>query len=282
MLGIKVFQNKNIQICKYCQGHFIKNNIPPRSKLNNMDPGNVPKEIAVLTPMEKMFITLVKVFQTVVKLGAVGKHTPHQNSRLSALKGNAIHLPLPLEQTLKQLEEETDFTKIPGQYIITHHIKDNQILLRNLVDIDKVYDALCWLKENNPFYKDIIIPPRQLLFSDVSNELPPIPTNTCDLQSTGENNSNLDLPSSKPINTNTEDTTAINEDSINTENVIENLNEPIEENPTKMIEMISHLEAEGQIEHYSVNDIDLKGKSLIDADNLYKFIKIYAKPLSYK
>ena len=80
MLGIKVFQNKNIQICKYCQGHFIKNIIPPRSKLNNMDPGNVPNEIAVLTPMEKMFITLVKVFQTVVKLGAVGKHTPHQNS----------------------------------------------------------------------------------------------------------------------------------------------------------------------------------------------------------
>ena len=102
---------------------------------------------------------------------------------------------------------------------------------------------------------------------------------TCDLQSTGENNSNLDLPSSKPINTNTEDTTAINEDNINTQNVIENLNEPIEENPTKMIEMISHLEAEGQIEHYSVNDIDLKGKSLIDADNLYNFIKTDANPL---
>ena len=339
MLGIKVFQDNNIQICKYCQLHFNRNNIPPRSKLNNMDPGNVPKEIDDLTEIERMFITPVKVFQTVVKLGAVGKHTPHQNSRLSALKGNAIHIPLPLEQTLKQLEEETDFTKIPGQYIITHHIKDNQFLLRNLVDLDKVYDALCWLKEYNPFYKDINIPPRQSLFSDVSSDLQPTPTNTCNVPSSDENNSDLDLPtrklhdtnlchdpgknislqtnssdrdvqimaarteglsskdgnnamkshnangsnnSPKPINSNTEDTTAINEVERNTQNVTENLNEPIEESPTKMIEMINHLEAKGQIEHYCANDIDLKGKSLIDADNLYKFIKIDADPLSYK
>ena len=38
-----------------------------------MDLGDSPKEIQILTPIELMFISKVKVFQTVIKLGAVGK-----------------------------------------------------------------------------------------------------------------------------------------------------------------------------------------------------------------
>ena len=196
LLGIKIFENNNVKICKGCQINYNDNKIPPRSRLNNMDRGEVPKEIAVLTPIELMFISRVKVFQSVVKLGAVGKHAPH-NSRLSALKGNAIHLPLPLEQTIKQLEEETDFTKIPDNYIITHQIKNDELLLRNLVSLDNVHAALCWLKENNPFYKDINIPPKQLLFSDVSTVQSPIQKITCDLSSSDENDSDMDIESCK-------------------------------------------------------------------------------------
>ena len=127
-----------------------------------------------------------KVFQTVVKLGTVGRRVPYK-PRLSALKGNAIHIPLPLQQTIKQLEKETDFTQIPANYIIMQHIKDNELLMRNLVDLPRVHKALAWLKKNNPIYEDIIIPPRQLLFSDVLPVEYPISSNTCDLTYLDEN-----------------------------------------------------------------------------------------------
>ena len=195
MLNINNFNDRNntIAICSYCTRHCNDQKIPPRSKLNNMDPGEVPREIADLTPIELMFISQVKVFQTVIKLGAVGKHAP-QHSRLSALKGNAIHMPLPLEQTIKQLEEETDFTKIPANYIITHHIKENdELILRNLVDLDKVYEALVWLKKYNDSYKHIKIPiNRELLFSSVLSKESSVPTHTTDSTLSCNNDSGLD------------------------------------------------------------------------------------------
>ena len=342
MLGIEIFEDNSIQICNYCKTNFNRNIIPPRSKLNNMDPGNIPKEIAVLTPIELMFISTVKVFQTVVKLGAVGKHAP-QNSRLSALKGNAIHIPLPLEQTIKQLEREIDFTKIPANYIITHHIKNDELLLRNLVNLDNVHAALCWLKEHNPIYKDIDIPPRPLLFSEVLSEEAPIPTNSCEMSSSDESNSDMDLaqykldgtnichdppknlslqsnlsnrnvqilpvgteclspreeenvvkygkiPTAntasnnhiKPRNSDTNKINEVNEVEKNPENMVENLEELIESNPTKMIEKLTSLQAQGQIEQFSVSDIDLQAKSIIHVDNFYTLIKIESAPLSYK
>ena len=156
MLKIRVFEGNNIQICNYCKKLYNENKVPPRSKLNNMDRGETPKEIEVLTPIELRFIALAKVFQTVVKLGPIGKHAP-PNSRLSALKGNAIHLPLPLQRTIEQLEEETDFTKIPGNYIITHQIKNEEILMRNLVNLDHVHAALSWLKKIILFIRALIV-----------------------------------------------------------------------------------------------------------------------------
>ena len=40
--------------------------------------------------------------------------------------------------------------------------------MRNLVDINKVYRALVWLKNNNEFYKDIDLPSRpELLFTSL-------------------------------------------------------------------------------------------------------------------
>merc|ERR1712055_120175 len=87
LLDIDSFKNENIAICYYCVLKYNTDQIPPRSRLNNMDLGICPKEITRLTPIELMFISKAKVFQTVIKLGAVGRNVP-QNSRLSALKGN--------------------------------------------------------------------------------------------------------------------------------------------------------------------------------------------------
>ena len=310
MLGIEIFEDKNIQICSYCQRLFNMNQIPPRSKLNNMDRGEVPMEIDILTNIEKMFIAQVKVFQTVVKLGPVGRRVPYK-PRLSALKGNAIHIPLPLQQTIKQLEKETDFTKIPGEYIIMQRIQNNELLLRNLVHLPRVHKALAWLKKYNPLYKDIIIPPRQLLFSDVLPEESHIPSNTCDLTYSDENDMDVQIQPAgtecplskdeltvvnndntqvadtvrndcvKPSNDNTQDNILINE----IEKTSETVDKPLEDgesNPTKMIQKLSSLEVQNDLEHFSVVPNDLHGKITMDYDNFYKFLNIDTEPLSYK
>ena len=334
MLVIEHLKGKNIQVCNYCVTNYNKNKIPPRSKLNDMDPGDVPKEIAVLTPIELMFIAPVKVFQTVVKLGAVGKHVPH-NSRLSALKGNAIHIPLPLEQTIKQLQQETDFTKIPAKYIITHHIKNDELLLRNLVNLDNVHAALMWLKKNNPIYKEINIPTRpESLFSSVLSK------ESSDLLSSGDNESDLDsgsqtlnssnachIPKKKiplqskssdmevqsmpadskcPSQSNEEtvlidgkdqeDVTASNDHIIptnrdtdetsvninvqkNPESMIEALEEDTESNRIKMIKKLSSHQVQSLFEQYSVVNNDREGKTIMESENFFQFIRINAPPL---
>ena len=261
-----------------------------------MDPGEVPKDISALTPIELIFIAKAKVFQTVIKLGAVGKNVP-SNSRLSALKGNAIHMPLPLEQTIKQLDEDTDFTKIPANYIMTHHIKDDELLLRNLVNLDKVYAALAWLKNKNPFYRDINLPNRpELLFTSVMREKSPVPTHTCELASSSDDDTDLELAASKSGNPSNEETIVKNGkdqngESTNNENVkprnsdiddfnvIDNVEhipevseDDYENNPSKMIQKLSSLQIQSLLEQYSVVDNNLQGKSIMDVENFYKFL----------
>ena len=80
-------------------------------------------------------------------------------------------MPLPLEHTLKQLEDEIGFLDLPSNYIMIHQVKEDEILIRNLVNLKNVYDALVWLKNNNELYHDIKIPQtHELLFSSLSNK----------------------------------------------------------------------------------------------------------------
>ena len=297
MLGIDSFRDENIKICNYCVTNYNNNKIPPRSKLNNMDPGDLPKEIEILTPLELMFISKAKVFQTVIKLGAVGKNVP-QNYRLSALKGNCIHMPLPLQHTIKQLSEDIDFSKIPSNYIMTHQIKDNELLLRNLVNLNKVYEALVWLKNNNDFYKHIDIPARpDLLFTSLPSEQIQVPSHPSEMASShltdSDNEENVvnngkdqidDSASNNRLttkHTNTNEGSVIN-DHANDPEVIEQNEHDGENDISNMIQKLSSLQCQNMMEQYSVIDSDLQGKSIMDADNLYELLKIDAEPISHK
>ena len=98
-------------------------------------------------------------------------------------------MPLPLEQTIKQLDEDIGFSDLPSNYIMTHQIKGDELLLRNLVDINKVYRALVWLKNNNEFYKDIDLPSRpELLFTSLPDHQ--IPSYSNNLEASHDKNPN--------------------------------------------------------------------------------------------
>ena len=103
------------------------------------------------------------------------------------------------------------------------HIKDNELLMRNLVDLPRVHKALAWLKKNNPIYEDIIIPPRQLLFSDVLPVEYPISSNTCDLTYLDENDIDVQImPSETECPLSKNEVTVVNNDSTQVADIVRN------------------------------------------------------------
>ena len=164
--NLKNHPTKHLQgltICKSCRIVLNKGEIPSNSVMNNMFTGETPEVLKVLNPIELMFVSRTKCFQTIVKPGPISSKLPH-GDRLNALKGNLIHLPLSTATTTKRLYESKnksvteslldveDLVQLYGQ-----PTKDKKIW-NHIVDRKKVHAALTWLHENNPNYKDIIVP----------------------------------------------------------------------------------------------------------------------------
>lgn len=72
--------------------------------------------------------------------------------------GRTFHLPLPIEETLKKLPNSDDTILNNELFILVRSIPSTKKKIwENLVDVNKIYNALIWLKENNHLYSNIII-----------------------------------------------------------------------------------------------------------------------------
>ena len=149
-----------LSICNSCRITLNKGEIPANSMMNNMFTGETPEVLKVLNPIELMFVSKTKCFQTIVKPGPISSKLP-QSERLSAIKGNLIHLPLSTSSTAAKLYGKSaterlfdveDLVQLYGQ-----PTKDKKVW-NHIVDRKKVHAALIWLFENNPNYKEIIVP----------------------------------------------------------------------------------------------------------------------------
>ena len=152
-----------LTFCNSCRLVLNKGEIPANSLLNNMYTGETPEVLKVLNPIELMFVSRTKCFQTIVKPGPISSKLP-QSERLNALKGNLIHLPLSTASTTKRLFESTDKSATDQLFDVEDLVqlygqpnKDRKIW-NHVVDRKKVHAALTWLHENNLNYKDIIVP----------------------------------------------------------------------------------------------------------------------------
>ena len=152
-----------LTICKSCRLALNKGEIPPNSLMNNMFTGETPEVLKVLNPIELMFVSRTKCFQTIVKPGPISSKLP-QSERLNALKGNLIHLPLSTASTTNRLYGSAEKSETDRLFDVEDLVqlygqpnKDKKIW-NHIVDRKKVHAALTWLHENNPNYKDIIVP----------------------------------------------------------------------------------------------------------------------------
>ena len=149
-----------LSICRSCRESLNKGEIPANSMMNNLYVGETPEVLKVLNPIELMFVSKTKCFQTIIKPGPISSKLP-RSERVSAVKGNMIHLPLSTSSTAETLYKsatERLFEEAEDNVLLYGKPKKDREVWNHIVDRKKVLAALKWLCENNPNYKDIVVP----------------------------------------------------------------------------------------------------------------------------
>ena len=149
-----------LSICNSCRKSLNKGEIPANSMMNNLYVGETPEVLKVLNPIELMFVSKTKCFQTIIKPGPISSKLP-RSERLSAVKGNMIHLPLSTSitaETLYKSATERLFEEAEDNVLLYGKPNKDREVWNHIVDRKKVLAALKWLCENNPNYKDIVVP----------------------------------------------------------------------------------------------------------------------------
>ena len=149
-----------LSICRSCRDSLNKGEIPANSMMNNLYIGKTPEVLKVLNPIELMFVSKTKCFQTIIKPGPISNKLP-RSERLSAVKGNMIHLPLSTSitaETLYKSATERLFEEAEDNVLLYGKPNKDREVWNHIVDRKKVLAALKWLCEHNPNYKDIVVP----------------------------------------------------------------------------------------------------------------------------
>ena len=137
--------------------------MPCRCILNGLITEPVPKELQVLDPLSKQLIQRGKAFQALFRLGTYTGKVPHYNA-LKACKGTVFFLPLPLEKTLKTIDEVHNNKSGEGlaglpdpelYIIINGKPSRNKILWQSVVNVEHVKAAVEKLREINWLYADV-------------------------------------------------------------------------------------------------------------------------------
>ncbi|KAK3916579.1 Cysteine--tRNA ligase [Frankliniella fusca] len=140
---------------RYCHYLFTKD--------NNMDPGIVPNELTGLTYIEKQLICRVHPVFSVYKVNRVQYK----------YKGQVINFP----QNVQTVADKLPHLVADLNNLVVVKLTSDVELKDFYVRKDKVLNALCWLKANNPLYNDVVIdycriaalPDEGNVFNDLSN-----------------------------------------------------------------------------------------------------------------
>lgn len=150
-----------LDLCTSCLRSLQRDSLPKHALANRLYLGPVPQELSDLTMVEESLIARARAKSWVVKLQETEAEAASPNAQ-RGLKGHTIIypqepgklatiLPPPIEETLTYIciifVGSSTLTK---EWLRT---KAKPLLVRR----EKVYNALRWLKDNNPLYKDIEI-----------------------------------------------------------------------------------------------------------------------------
>jgi hypothetical protein len=131
------------EMCRRC---YNEKNTPKKfSAENNMDPGEVPEELKTLTEIEEMLIAQVFTVIMVYRL----------RGGQNGYRGNVINFHQDIQEFTNRLPRSPSSLDI---LVVRRESANDPSAFRDFtVRRGKVGRALIWLKENNPYYRDIII-----------------------------------------------------------------------------------------------------------------------------
>ena len=146
---------ENWYICEFCKDSLKKNQIPGRAVINGLITEPLPPEIECLNMYERFLIQKAKAFQMIVRLGTMSGNIP-KSALVKAVKGRIIYLPLPHEENVKMFTSK--FSEDRYLLVLVNGQPTKQkVIWQDIVDVEKVKKALCYLKEHNELYADINI-----------------------------------------------------------------------------------------------------------------------------
>ena len=92
-------------------------------------------------------------------MGTVEKRKLPASYKVQKVNGTTFHLPLPIEETLNRLPDPQQALPDHGELILMRSVPTkSNINWQDLVDVQKMYNALLKLKEINPLYVMIQLP----------------------------------------------------------------------------------------------------------------------------
>ncbi|OXA43510.1 hypothetical protein Fcan01_21708 [Folsomia candida] len=127
-----------MKVCQRCKNNLQKFKIPPKSKINGMALPPIPKELECLSMAETRLISQVK---------------PHMKQ-------------------IKEVVDQLPMTTENSDFIVVNETNDKTDLTKQFrVRPKKVYEALRWLKDNNPLYRNEDVQHDYLTADEVTGDI---------------------------------------------------------------------------------------------------------------
>ncbi|XP_053378668.1 uncharacterized protein LOC128548229 [Mercenaria mercenaria] len=132
-------------LCKTCLRYIKLKKLPPQTDENNLKIPPAPEELQDLTSLEERLIAQHYPFMKLIAL---------PKERQSAIKGVVVNIPLEVDTVVKSLP------RTPNQagllpFKLKRKIKYNGHYTFQYIRPERVMNALLWLKDNNPLYREI-------------------------------------------------------------------------------------------------------------------------------
>ena len=134
-----------VDICSKCNTNITKQKWPTLAPDNGLEADSIPPILASLTADEVRIISIVIPFLKVVVLpgGQFGE------------EGSVIHFPFPVTEVYRQLPSPLTASEIILSSVGVSDRETFSTLLES-INLQRVHDALVWLKDNNSHYASII------------------------------------------------------------------------------------------------------------------------------
>ena len=137
-------------LCCNCRDYLEKTEIPPRCAKNSLEYQEIP-DCLQLSNLERQLICKDLVFIKIRQL---------RPTRMDAMNDHVINVPIEDDDIIKTVTSLPRTDKNNGMVTVglKRDMKYDSFHKLQMIQPEKVYKALLYLKDNHPSYKDIIIP----------------------------------------------------------------------------------------------------------------------------